>query len=89
VHKDVVEGVDYDLKELTEVWNATNDQDRQIVQENQKGILSPAYQPGPYAPADEGGVAQFVEWYAATMEQFLQPAASPSHPGIPRLREVA
>src|SRR3546814_5558471 len=38
VHKDAVEGVDYDLKTLTEVWNATNDQDRRLVEQNQLGI---------------------------------------------------
>lgn len=74
VHKDAVEGRDYDLKRLTEVWEATNDEDRQVVEENQKGILSPAYEPGPYSPQQESGVAQFVDWYCATMERHLSPA---------------
>ncbi|MCD4514087.1 aromatic ring-hydroxylating dioxygenase subunit alpha [Brucella pseudogrignonensis] len=63
VHKDAVEGVDYDLDELTHVWIQTNDQDRQIVEENAVGIRSPAYQPGPYSVEHEGGVMQFLEWY--------------------------
>lgn len=63
VHKDAVEGIDYDLKRMTEVWLATNDQDRKIVEDNQKGILSPAYEPGPYSPLHEGGVIQFIKWY--------------------------
>jgi Rieske 2Fe-2S family protein len=63
VHKDAVEGVDYDIKALTEMWLATNDQDRNIVEDNQKGILSPAYEPGPYSTLHEGGVIQFVDWY--------------------------
>ena len=49
VHKDAVEGVDYDLDELTHVWTETNDQDRRIVEENAFGIHSPAYEPGPYS----------------------------------------
>jgi len=73
VHKDAVEGVDYDLKRLTEVWIATNDEDREIVENNQLGILSPAYSPGPYAPDWESGVVQFVDWYAGKMAQ-AQPA---------------
>ena len=28
------------------------------------GILSPAYEPGPYSEMHEGGVIQFVDWYA-------------------------
>lgn len=73
VHKDAVEGVDYDLKTLTEVWLATNDEDRQVVEENQKGILSPAYQPGPYSTAQEMGVIQFVDWYRGLLANRLSP----------------
>lgn len=67
VHKDAVEGVDYDVDRLTDVWLHTNDEDRQIVEENQKGINSPAYLPGPYSRLQESGVIQFVDWYAKTM----------------------
>lgn len=71
VHKDAVEGVDYDLKRLTEVWTDTNDEDRRIVEENQKGINSPAYLPGPYSQVQEGGVNQFVDWYCRTLQDRL------------------
>jgi glycine betaine catabolism A len=71
VHRDAVEGVDYDLKTLTEVWLATNDQDRRIVEENQFGIRSPAYEPGPYSAIHEGGTSQFVDWYCRLVEQRL------------------
>lgn len=71
VHKDAVEGVDYDLKRLTEVWIATNDEDRRIVQENQVGINSPAYTPGPYSTHQESGVIQFIDWYANTLQRRL------------------
>ncbi|AZQ67073.1 aromatic ring-hydroxylating dioxygenase subunit alpha [Silicimonas algicola] len=67
VHKDAVEGQDYDLKRLTEVWIATNNEDREVVENNQRGIRSPAYEPGPYSPIHEGGNIQFVDWYASTM----------------------
>ena len=67
VHKDAVEGKDYDLKTLTEVWIATNDQDRTLVEQNQLGVNSPAYEPGPYSPEHENGVAQFVDWYCSAL----------------------
>jgi Rieske 2Fe-2S family protein len=63
VHRDAQEGVDYDLKRLTEVWLATNDEDCRVCQENQRGVSSPAYTPGPYSPVEEPGVMQFIEWY--------------------------
>lgn len=67
VHKDAVEGRDYDLTRLTEVWLATNDEDRRVVEENQAGINSPAYEPGPYSQKQESGVIQFIDWYVAKM----------------------
>ena len=75
VHKDAVEGVDYDLKELTHVWTETNDEDRRIVEENAFGIKSPAYEPGPYSELHEGGVIQFVDWYA----HFIEPRLADDH----------
>jgi len=80
VHKDAVEGVDYTIEDLTKVWTATNDQDRRIVEENQRGVNSPAFEPGPYSMAHENGVIQFVEWYVGALERSL---------GTPRLTRVA
>ncbi|RCS25503.1 aromatic ring-hydroxylating dioxygenase subunit alpha [Phyllobacterium salinisoli] len=77
VNKDAVEGVDYDLHELTHVWTETNDQDRRVVEENAIGIKSPAYQPGPYSVGQEGGVMQFVEWYANFITPRLEGKAAP------------
>jgi Rieske 2Fe-2S family protein len=82
-HKDAVEGVDYDLAELTHVWTETNDQDRRIVEENAFGIKSPAYEPGPYSEEHEGGVMQFIEWYVG----FIEPRLADG--GKPVLRNVA
>jgi Rieske 2Fe-2S family protein len=48
------------------VWDATNDQDRTLAEENQRGINSIAYEPGPYSPTYEFGVVNFVNWYADT-----------------------
>jgi Rieske 2Fe-2S family protein len=71
VHKDAIEGKDYSLDELTHVWLATNNQDRRVVEENQIGIRSPVYEPGPYSADHEGGVMQFVDWYCRTMQRSL------------------
>jgi len=71
VHKDAQEGVDYDLPRLLEVWNATNDQDRALAENNQRGVNSIAYAPGPYSGISEQLVGRFVDWYCATSEAFL------------------
>jgi Rieske 2Fe-2S family protein len=75
VHKDAVEGVDYDVDRLTEVWRATNESDRRVCQENQIGVNSPAYDPAPYSPVHEGGVIQFVDWYCRELEDRLTQGA--------------
>jgi stachydrine N-demethylase len=45
VPRDAVEGVDYDLDNLTSVWLATNNQNRALVERQQQGITSPAFVP--------------------------------------------
>lgn len=69
VHKDAVEGVDYSVERLSEVWLATNDEDRRVVEDNQRGINSPIYVPGPYSPVHESGVMDFVEWYLRSLKR--------------------
>jgi glycine betaine catabolism A len=88
VHRDAVPGVDYQTEELTRVWLATNEQDRRIVHENQIGMNSPSYEPGPFAAPQEGGVSQFVDWYCSRLQQRLaaQPASSvESRSAAPRI----
>ncbi len=74
VHRDAVEGIDYDIEDLTSVWLATNEQDRRIVQENQIGMNAPTYEPGPFSLPQEGGVSQFVDWYCNRLQQRLTEA---------------
>jgi Rieske 2Fe-2S family protein len=69
VHKDAVEGVDYDLANLTHVWNKTNEQDATFVAWTQMGVRSPAYEPGPYTP-NEGQLELFLDWYASRMGEY-------------------
>ena len=72
VPKDAIEGVDYHLKILTEVWLATNTQDEDIVAKVQNGVKSSYFQPGPYNMYHEGGVTVFVDWYCNAMKIALE-----------------
>jgi Rieske 2Fe-2S family protein len=67
VHKDAVEGVDYDLEKLTNVWVATTDQDGELVARSYAGVLDPAYVPGPYSRFSEGNLDKFATWYIDRM----------------------
>jgi Rieske 2Fe-2S family protein len=71
VHKDAVEGVDYDVAHLTDLWTRTNLQDRDLVENNQLGVNSPGYRPGPYSPDAEALAIRFVDWYCAQAWGYL------------------
>lgn len=71
VHKDAVEGVDYDLDNLIGVWMATNQQDSDLVGYCQDGARMTGYQQGPYSPHTEMLVEKFVNWYVGRMLSHL------------------
>ena len=68
VHQDAVEGVDYDLKKLTEVWIATTNQDADLVARSQAGATDPSYEPGPYSPFAEKELDRFSTWYVQRLQ---------------------
>lgn len=84
VHKDAVEGQDYDKDRLCQVWDATNRQDRTLAENNQRGVNSLAYQPGPYSETYEFGVINFVNWYSA--EVLANSAEGLEEAGVAELR---
>ena len=63
VHRDALEGVDYDIEKLTETWTATNLQDRALAENNQRGVNGMGYIPGPYSQDAEDFVIRFADWY--------------------------
>jgi Rieske 2Fe-2S family protein len=71
VHPDAVEGVDYDVESLTEVWRATNAQDRDLVEKTQRGVTNPGYEPGPYSLVEDD-VEGFVNWYIGRLQEHLE-----------------
>jgi Rieske 2Fe-2S family protein len=68
VHKDAVEGVDYDIDRLTHVWKMTNAQDAALVGLAHAGIGSRGYMPGEYSRFTEGQLDDFARWYVERMQ---------------------
>jgi Rieske 2Fe-2S family protein len=101
VNKDAVEGVDYEVETLIALWNATNLQDKALAENNQRGVNSRGYTPGPYSKEAEPLVMNFVDWYCrrgaayigANLPQASLSAASGSEAYVPRspapVREMA
>ena len=78
VHKDAVEGVDYKIEDLAELWTRTNLQDRDLVENNQAGVDSPAFRPGPFSEEAEALAIRFVDWYCRTAQAYLDEHDAPS-----------
>ncbi len=62
VKDDAREGEDYERERLTWMWHVTSVADKLIIDQNQQGVNSRYYQPGPYGPM-ETYTRSFVEWY--------------------------
>ena len=71
VSADAVEGVDYTIAGLTELWDRTNLQDRALAENNQRGVRSTGFVPGPYSPDAESLVLRFVDWYCDTARAYI------------------
>ncbi|HZU62919.1 MAG TPA: aromatic ring-hydroxylating dioxygenase subunit alpha [Novosphingobium sp.] len=55
------------LDRLVEVWSVTAAEDKQITEDNQAGVLSAAYQPGPLS-AQEARIGDFGRWYQRLLQ---------------------
>lgn len=66
VHGEAEAGRDYDPEALSWMWIVTSEADKRITEDNQKGVNSRYYQPGPLAVM-EGRQRRFVEWYLTGM----------------------
>jgi Rieske 2Fe-2S family protein len=60
------EGRDYTLEDLTWLWDVTTVADKKIIEDNQSGVDSRFYEPGPYTEM-EALTQRFAEWYLDIM----------------------
>jgi Rieske 2Fe-2S family protein len=68
VREDAVAGEDYDPLTLSWLWRITAEQDKTICENNQKGVNSRRYQPGPYSTI-ESSTRDFIAWYLAELQR--------------------
>jgi len=66
VNGDAVEGQDYDIEQLTWLWDITTVADKRIIEKNAEGVNSRYYLPGPFS-AMEHFTWDFVSWYLQTL----------------------
>ena len=64
VHNHAQEGEDYNIKDLTWLWDVTSQDDERIISLNQEGVNSFHYKPGPLSHM-EWGIRAFYRGYLA------------------------
>ena len=62
------EGKDYDLDKLLPFWLYTAEQDWEICVNQQTGVNSHAYTPGPLSTYKEYNLDRFLRWYLQQMK---------------------
>jgi len=67
VNGSAVEGKDYNVDELTWLWDVTTIADKTIIENNQKGVNSRFFEPGPFSTF-EAATARWVDWYLKTIQ---------------------
>jgi Rieske 2Fe-2S family protein len=70
VHKDAEEGKDYNIEEMKWMWDVTTIADKRIIEDNQKGVLSKKYVPGPLSQMEKG-LEKFKSWYLRHLENSI------------------
>ncbi len=66
VRKGAMPGKDYDLGALTWLWDVTTEADKAIISQNQAGVNSRFYKPGPLSSM-EHFLHSFLRWYLAAL----------------------
>jgi Rieske 2Fe-2S family protein len=84
VHEEAVEGVDYTVEGLTKLWTETNLQDRDLAENNQRGVNGKGYTPGPYSQEAEQLVIRLVDWYCGKAQRYLDDHGSETRSGKAR-----
>jgi phenylpropionate dioxygenase-like ring-hydroxylating dioxygenase large terminal subunit len=69
VHSGAMEGRDYNVEALTEVWKATNRQDQMLCEGNYAGVKSRRFMPGPLNPKTEGALRPALNIYLELMSR--------------------
>lgn len=68
VRGDATEGTDYDIDELTWLWDVTMKADMRIIANNSKGVHSTFYEPGPFSEM-EAAERCYIEWILGELQR--------------------
>lgn len=73
VRGDAEEGKDYDVDELTWLWDITTEADKSIIVNNSKGVHSRFYRPGPFSGMEKAE-RTYIEWLLKELSRPTAPS---------------
>ena len=68
VREDADEGRDYDVDELTWLWDITTQADKEIIVNNARGVQSKYYEPGPFSTM-EAMEKRYIDWILQELQR--------------------
>lgn len=68
VRGDATEGQDYQINELTWLWDVTTEADKRIIANNSRGVHSRYYEPGPFSGMEDAE-RNFVDWILQELQR--------------------
>ena len=68
VRGDAQEGRDYDVDELTWLWDITTQADKEIIVNNSQGVHSKYYEPGPFSTM-EAMESNYIDWILQELQR--------------------
>jgi Rieske 2Fe-2S family protein len=68
VRDDAQEGKDYDVDELTWLWDVTTVSDKEIIVNNSKGVHSKYYEPGPFSRMEDTE-RSYIDWILSELQR--------------------
>ncbi len=71
VDEDAIEGKDYEVENVIAFWKTTGEQDWELCTNNQSGVNSSVYKPGPYGKT-EVEILKFQDWYLDNIESSIE-----------------
>ena len=69
VNKDAREGKDYQLEDFVPFWKLTSEQDWELCERVQRGVVSSGYIPGPLSTYKEYNMESFFQWYTRVLNK--------------------
>jgi Rieske 2Fe-2S family protein len=74
VRQDAVAEKDYSVDRLKWLWHVTTAQDKVLAENNQRGVRSGMYAPGPYSLLEDGP-SRFTHWYLEQIDPRIENGA--------------